>query len=220
MIEVLPTTRAEVVPWIINIHYAHREPPISHAFGAYRGDEIIGVITYGVPSSAPLRRGVCGDEWKDCVLELNRLVCLPEKNLASILISRSIKQLPKPKIIISFADIAQGHVGYVYQATNWIYTGLSAKRTDWSLGGKSHGATVADMSRGHENRAEYMRGKYGDSFSLKERSRKHRYIYIHASRQEKRKIGKQLKYQVQPYPKGESARYDIESYAHQARLAI
>ena len=132
------------------------------------------------------------------------------KNNASMLIGRSLAMLPAPAIVVSFADSAQGHVGYVYQATNWIYTGLSAKRTDWKIRGLEHlhGATVADMSRGHENRADFMREKYGDDFYLQDRPQKHRYVFFIGSRSQKAALAKALRYPVMPYPKGESARYD------------
>ena len=51
------------------------------------------------------------------------------------LVGRSLRLLPKPSVVVSYADTAQGHVGYVYQAANFIYTGLSAKRTDWKKTG-------------------------------------------------------------------------------------
>jgi hypothetical protein len=74
---------------------------------------------------------------KHLVLELNRLVLkYNKKNEASMLVGKSIKLLPKPKIIISYADISQNHIGYIYQATNFIYTGLSAKRKEWQMTGK------------------------------------------------------------------------------------
>lgn len=126
-------------------------------------------------------------------------------NSASFLVGRSLRMLPKPKIIVSYADTAQGHVGYIYQACNFLYTGLSAKRTDWKIKGMEHlhGQTIADKSRGMENRAAYMREKYGDDFYLQERSRKHRYIYFLGC-----DLKEKLKYEIQPYPKGETKRYD------------
>ena len=48
----------------------------------------------------------------------------------------SPKLLPKPKIVISFADTEQQHKGIVYQACSFTYHGLSAKRTDWKIKGK------------------------------------------------------------------------------------
>jgi len=104
-----------------------------------------------------------------------------------------------------------GHVGYVYQATNFIYTGLSAKRTDWKIKGMEHlhGATVADMSRGQSNRAEFMRDKFGDDFYLAERSRKHRYVYFVGNKFQKAKLKSALRYPVEQFPKGDSRRYDV-----------
>ena len=211
MIEVIPVTSKTVKPWLLSKHYARRMCPISYAFGAYRKGHLIGIITYGTPASAPLRSGICGPTYAKYVLELNRLCCDSEKNLASIIVGKSLKQLPQPSIVVSYADTAQGHVGYVYQATNFLYTGLSAKRTDWTIKGREHlhGATVADESRGQPNRAAWMRAKYGDAFYLKPRPRKHRYVFFVASSTQRKSLLKSLKYPVTPYPKGESLRYSI-----------
>lgn len=178
-------------------------PSVSFAFGAFRESELVGIVTYGTPASAPLRSGVCGPEWKGRVLELNRLCCENEKNLASIIVSRSLGLLPTPRVVVSYADTAQQHIGYAYQAANFIYTGLSAKRTDWKIKGKEHlhGATIADESRGQPNRAQWMRDKYGDDFYLQDRPRKHRYVYAVGSRRDKKSISAALKYPVLPYPK-------------------
>ena len=205
--------RTDYAPWLLERHYARRLCPVSHAFGAYVHGELVGVVTYGVPAASPLRSGVCGEEWAGSVLELNRLCCEPRKNLASQLVGQSMKALPRPSVVVSFADTAQGHVGYIYQATNWIYTGLSAKRTDWKVRGLEHlhGATVADKSRGAESRAEWMRAKYGQDFYLEDRPRKHRYVYFVGSKSQRRDMRAALRYPVEPYPKGETRRYDASA---------
>ena len=163
-----------------------------------------GIVTYGTPPSSTLKKGIAGEGYKSDILELNRL-CLRNniKNEASTLVGRSLRALPKSKIIVSFADIDQGHSGYVYQATNFIYCGLSAKRTDWKVKGREnlHGQTIADEFRGVKNRAQAMRDKYGDDFYLAPRSRKHRYIFIVGSKSYKKKVIKDLKYLILPYPK-------------------
>ncbi len=191
-------------PFLLNIHYAKRIPSISYAFGAFKESLLVGVITYGTPPSSTLKKGIAGIENSMDILELNRL-CFSEyiKNGASQLISYSIKQLPKNKIIVSYADTEQEHKGIVYQATNFIYTGLSAKRTDWKIKGLEHlhGQTIADISRGQKNRAEWMRNKFGDKFYLKERPRKHRYIFINGSKTYKKNILLKLKYKIESYPK-------------------
>ncbi len=201
---VRPIDRNQCEEYILGIHYAKRWPSISFAFGLFLDESLCGVVTYGTPPSATLKRGIAGDKYKADILELNRL-CLKNnvKNEASILVGRSLKMLPNNKIIVSFADTDQGHVGLVYQATNFIYCGLSAKRTDWKVKGKEHlhGQTIADEFRGVENRAQAMREKYGDDFYLKPRSRKHRYIFINGTRRFKKDVFNSLKYKVEDYPK-------------------
>lgn len=202
--KVIEIPHKDTYPFLLEIHYAKRIPSISYAYGLYRDGDLVGVITYGTPFSSPLRNGVCGKENAQYVLELNRL-CLKDnlKNEASILIGKSLKLLPKPTVIISFADSSQGHVGTVYQATNFIYTGLSAKRTDWKIKGKEHlhSQTIADEFRGQKDRVKLMREKYGDDFYLAERPRKHRYIFINGDKRFKKMILKALKYPIEDYPK-------------------
>lgn len=201
--KVEPITRKECEPFVMGIHYAKRWPSISYAFGLFDGDKLIGVCTYGTPPSAPLKRGVAGDELKDSILELNRLCLLDnKKNQASFLVANSLKMLPKNKIVISFADTEQGHRGVVYQASNFTYHGLSAKRTDWKVKGKEHlhGQTIADEFRGVKNRAQAMRDKYGDDFYLKPRPRKHRYIFVTGSKGFKKLASNKIKYKQEDYP--------------------
>ena len=191
---VLPIKPEEVVPWILQKHYAKRLPSISYAFGLYEKNDLIGIVTYGMPASNSLCEGVCGVENKHLVIELNRL-CLQKnnKNEASFLVSNSIKLLPKPMVIVSYADTAQGHVGYVYQATNFIFTGTTKERTDMFAGEGKHSRHAADPS------------------IRQFRSAKHRYIYIHGNKYQKKNLKNALKYKQEPYPKGEIKRYDAGS---------
>jgi hypothetical protein len=177
-----------------------------YAFGLYDDEKLVGVVTYGIPASPSLCMGICGKEWSEKVLELNRL-CLQDnsKNQSSFLVSNSIKLLPKPTIVVSYADTGQGHVGYVYQATNFLYTGLSANRVDWTVKGleHKHSKTLSDGMT-----LESIKEKYGDDFYYTERSRKHRYILFHGSKTDKKIMRKLLKYNIEPYPKGDSQKYD------------
>lgn len=200
--------RKDTLDLILNVHYAKRIPSISYAYGLFENDELIGVCTYGTPASSALLKGICGIKYKSIVKELNRLVLRNnKKNEASFLISQSLKLLPRPLIVVSYADTEQNHVGIVYQATNWLYTGLSAKRTDWKIKGEEHlhGATIADRSRGQVNRVQFMKDTYGDKFYLKERPRKHRYVMLLGSKVEIKRMRRALKYPVLPYPKSNNS---------------
>lgn len=190
--QVLPIKSAESYPWLLQKHYAKRIPSISYAFGLYEGADLVGVVTYGMPASPFLCMGVCGKENKHLVIELNRL-CIDSdnKNAASILVSKSLQLLPKPMIVVSYADKAQGHVGYVYQACNFLYTGETKERTDMAGEDGCH-----------------SRHNKGDSENRVFRSAKHRYVFFVGSKHQKNNLIKALNYQVKPYPKGDAKRYD------------
>ncbi len=133
----------------------------------------------------------------DKVIELNRLVLkYNRKNEASYLVGQSLKLLPKPKIVVSYADTAQNHTGIVYQATNFIYTGLSAKRTDWRMVNSNlHSYTICQKwDSKHRNNNP-------DIFYKIDRPRKHRYIYYLGNKKNKKQFLKKLKYPIMEYPK-------------------
>ena len=189
---------------IVREHYLHRKAPCSFAFGLVLDNVLYGVIMYGTPSSAPLRRGIAGLEHASNVIELTRLWIddrVP-KNGESYLIGRTLRYLNK-EIVVSFADTSQNHLGIVYQATNWIYTGLSAKRTNWTVEGMEgkHGQTIADKYK----TSKEIKARFGDKFSLQPRPRKHRYIYLRAKGKRREELIHSLLYPIVPYPKKEIA---------------
>jgi hypothetical protein len=121
----------ECKDWLLNKHYAKRMCSISYAFGLYIDGVLNGVCTFGMPPSSNLAESICGEDYKENVLELNRLVVndgIP-KNALSFFVANAIKKLPNNKIIVSFADANMSHNGYIYQATNFIYTGVSSNTT-------------------------------------------------------------------------------------------
>tara|TARA_R110000787_G_scaffold265570_1_gene371584 strand:- start:307 stop:975 length:669 start_codon:yes stop_codon:yes gene_type:complete len=209
-VNVLPIQNYETKTWIMNRHYAKRMPSISYAFGLFDNSEMIGICTFGSPPSPALCVGVCGVKHKSKVVELNRLILETDKpNSASFLVSQSLNLLPKPSIVVSYADTKQGHVGYIYQATNFLYTGLSEPRLDWAIKGleHKHSKTISDGMT-----LEDMKEKYGDRFYHVQRDRKHRYIFFTGSRLQKKRLMKLLKYKISTYPKGESKKYDASGY--------
>ena len=198
--DVRQITPKETHWFLLNIHYAKRIPSISYAYGLFENGDLVGVVCYGTPASSTLCRGICGDEYQKKVLELNRLVLKNNKpNEASRLVGHSFKLLPKPRIIVSFADTAQNHEGIVYQATNFLYTGLSAKFRDPKVKGLEH---QHHATYGHGLTNKEIIEKFGaDNVYFVERSRKHRYIIFLGSKKERKTMRELLKYKVFPYPK-------------------
>ena len=189
---VLPIKSEETEPWLLEKHYAKRMCPISYAFGLYIDEQLEGVVTYGVPASPFLCMGVCGQQNKDIVLELNRL-CLNDgiKNGASVLVSKSLQMLPSPTIVVSYADTKMGHVGYIYQASNFLFTGTTKERTD--MAGED---------------GKHSRHNLGNVDNRVHRSAKHRYVFFVGSKSQKKNLLQQLNYAIEPYPKGKSQKYD------------
>ena len=203
---VIPIKTEQAYPWLLTKHYAKRIPNIMFAFGLYIDDELKGVVTFGMPVSNNLCCGICGKEHSSLVLELNRL-CLMDnnKNESSFLVANAIKLLPKPSIIVSYADGGQGHIGYVYQSTNFIYTGAVTAHDDEYMvfGKKTHARTLT--SRGITKPKEWAKE---NNIEIVKAKPKHRYIFFHGSKTDKKALNGKLKYDTFPYPKGESKNYD------------
>ena len=187
---------------VIDNHYLHRKAPCSKAYGLFCNSckNIVGVVVYGVSCSSTLLKGICGEDEASNVYELTRLWIKDgtPKNTESFLIGNTLKLLDK-EIIVSFAEIQQGHNGTVYQATNFLYCGLSAKFRDPKVKGleHQHHATYANRMTMQE-----VKEKYGEeNVYYVDRPRKHRYIFFNARGRRKKELLEKLKYDILPYPK-------------------
>jgi hypothetical protein len=111
--------------WLLYKHYAKRIPSIMYSFGLFYKNMLEGVITFGMPPSSTLVESIAGKEYSNLVIELNRLIVNDglEKNALSYFVGNSINKLPNSRIIVSFSDNNMNHTGYIYQATNFLYTG-------------------------------------------------------------------------------------------------
>ena len=190
---------------IVREHYLHRKAPCSYCYGLIEvaTGNIVGVVMYGVPASRALQVGVCGKENAHLVGELTRLWIddSVQKNGESFLIGNTIR-MQGFKILVSYAECRANHVGYVYQATNWLYTGLSAKRNDYLIDGVEsgkHGRHLLDSYGGIKKAREIL----GDRLVSVERPRKHRYVYFNCGKKDRKHLIKALKYKIEKYPKGE-----------------
>jgi hypothetical protein len=191
----------ECKDWLLNKHYAKRMCSISYAFGLFDdANRLQGICTFGSPPSRSLCVGVCGIKNVHKVNELNRFIINNnEKNIASFFIGKCLKLLPKDLIIVSYADTSQNHHGYIYQATNWIYTGLSAKRTERY--------DIHNPNKHSKSVTEQKGVNYAD-LAVRERPQKHRYIYFTGSKTQKKNLRKALNYEQKEYPKGDNQNYD------------
>jgi len=189
----------EAVNFLLPLHYSGRKPSITYSFGYFESDELKAVCTFGKPASNSLCIGVCGIEYSSKVFELNRLCTSGEiKIQLSKFVSWCLNKLKnKDLIIVSYADTQMNHNGYIYQATNWIYTGKTLSRTDKYVEGGKH-------SRHYDNNNQNGLRKF--------RSSKHRYIYFCSTKSKKKKYISELKYKIEQYPKGQNENYKLGEY--------
>ena len=193
-------SRNNAIDFLEDKHYSGRKPVTSYCYGWFIGDTLSAVCTFGKPASNNLCIGVCGKEYSHKVYELNRLCAVDGfAEQLSCFVSACLRRLKNVYglIIVSYADTDMGHNGYIYQACNFIYTGMTKKRTDKYTEGNKH-------SRHYD--------KNDDNTLRKVRSAKHRYIFFAMDRREKKKALKNLNYSICEYPKGDNERYVLGDF--------
>lgn len=186
---------------LVREHYLHSFPGGSKlAFGASLGSRLLGALTLGAgPANAySLATGAAPD---DC-LALTRLWLSDElpPNSESRFIGIVLRYLRKNtdlKFLVSYADPTQGHVGTIYQATGWTYTGLSQATPLYDIGdGRVHHSRSLSNAYGTHGLSYFQR--HGMDVKLVPQQPKHRYVYFLDPDWKYR-----LKVPVLPYPRRE-----------------
>lgn len=179
-------------------HYLKRLGSTSVAYGMFLENVLAGVLTLGtIPAGNAA--GICGKEHAGRVRELTRLYLYDwaGPNAESCFMGRVFRAVaPYAEsqgglILLSYADTAAGHVGTIYQASNWIYTGASTSTQVMVDGSLVHMRVASDSRKGL-------------SIAGLERvatSPKHRYVRFLGNRKQKRDLRKALAWPVLPYPK-------------------
>jgi hypothetical protein len=201
--EVREINHKQTYPFLLNIHYAKRLPNIIFSFGLFDTKEslLVGVITFGAPP-CPTEQ----EKWKEFnFVELNRLCLIKrlKRNVLSFFVSKSLKMLKDNTVIISYADKDKNHAGYIYQATNWIYTGIG------SIGSKSF---IMNDNRERHSRHMYLINM-NEVKEIKYGIGKHRYFYFIGNKKQKRYFLSVFNkmYKVLSYPKDNVKHYEINN---------
>lgn len=194
---------------IVTGHYSGVMPDAcQEAYAAYNHmDGLIGAVAYGPGGNNKTFSAIISDANNKTARELIRLWVHPNapKNTASLIVAQSIKLLPREvKLIVTFADSGQEHVGTVYQALNFYYLGMSNQGIRYiDNSGIEVTSRLANVYR------QRNPDKFGN-MTLKEIREqlqwqpvvshpKHRYALGNGV--EKRKVNKLLAQICQPYPK-------------------
>lgn len=122
-----------------NWHYSKTIPvPPLVKIGVWEGDKFIGVILFSRGASPDLLKPYGLTQFEGC--ELTRVALNKHQTHVSRIMAIAFKFLKrnseKLRLIVSFADQSKGHHGGIYQATNWIYAGLSSPSVEFWKDGK------------------------------------------------------------------------------------
>lgn len=174
-------------------------------------EKLIGTIVYGTPVGRLAANSISDLLNRDEVWELTRLFIHDGfgKNIESHVISQSFKYIkkhhPNIKCLMSYADPEAGHVGTIYQATNWLYQiqpmigpsylfSFTNDPYEWvhprTINSKYETADVHKLS-------DVCKKDFWYRIQMK----KHRYLMFLTNKKEKRKLINSLKHPVIPYPK-------------------
>ena len=165
----------------MNFHYAKRIPanPII-AFSVFEDNEWCGCICFnagieGINKPYFLRMGQ--------VAELVRVALNGKQSSTSKAVSLALKVFKKTnplvKLVISYADSDEGHIGVIYQATNWIYE--QSKKTSNAFfckktGKPIHSRQISNTGFNIQFGTKKKCFKKEDVFEVK-KDIKHKYIY-------------------------------------------
>lgn len=198
---------------IVEKHYLHRKTSASYSFGIFdiKDNKLLGCVIFGTPASRFLQKGICGENEADNVIELTRLWIsdVVGKNAESWIISKGLKWMKENKvkqdIIVSFSDCGYNHLGTIYQASNFYFTGINHIQKDWVVDGrKEHNRHFIDRFGSVKQAKDF----YGDRMVQVERTVKNRYVYFNCNKKRKKELLNKLLYKIQPYPKSINDRID------------
>ena len=178
-IEVRPIPFAVAKRLVVRHHYLHSMPGgTGLTFGVFLGACLQGVIVFGA-GPAFAHRLVEGAAPDDC-LTLTRLWlsdALPRNSESRVLgiVCRALARHTGVKFLVSYADPSRGHLGTIYQAAGWLYTGLSYPMPLYDLGDgrPRHSRSLAQVFGSHS--LEGLRA-VGIPVKLVPQAGKHRYI--------------------------------------------
>lgn len=144
--DVRKINREDALHMIQQYHYSNTLPKLNkHFLGFFLRDKLVGVVTlgWGTRPRHTIQRIFPSLDTKD-YLEIGRMCMTDEmpRNSESQMLSQLVKwmkvNLPEIKVLFTWADGMLGKVGYVYQASNFIYAGCSGGEMYLKDGVKLH----------------------------------------------------------------------------------
>lgn len=147
--------------------------------GAWENGKFIGVVLFGRGANNNMLKPYKLEQDQGC--ELVRIALTKHNTPVSKIMAIALKMLsksqPKLRLVVSYADQDQNHAGGIYQATNWIYTGLYNEGTMGAFiikGKKTHPKSVHSM--GIKQTIEAIRKHLDPNATIFYTKGKHKYL--------------------------------------------
>lgn len=199
----LKRATAEAVRYAcLNFHYAKRVPQSRWAYNVWQDDYWCGVVIFGDGAQHSIATSVGFNHGE--VVELERVALNGKQAITSQIVAECLKRLHKDapyiKVVVSYADANQNHVGTIYQATNWIYIGdtstTSASKPDAFIihGMRLHPRSVG--AKGWKQSLRWLRDNIDPNADEVWGKPKFKYIFVFD-----KKLRKEWQKKALPYPK-------------------
>src|SRR5215510_15006907 len=127
-------------------HYSRSLPCSKTArLGVWEDEMFIGTIVFAWGANRHLA-GEYQLKMTECA-ELCRVALArhstPVSKILSIAVKMLKREMPGIRLIVSYADLNQGHLGKIYQASNWLFVGETGHEAGIVLNGKlTHRRTI------------------------------------------------------------------------------
>jgi hypothetical protein len=127
-------------------HYSRSLPCSKTArLGVWEDEKFIGAVVFAWGANRHLA-GEYKLKMTECV-ELCRIALTkhttPVSKILSIAVKMLKREMPGIRLLVSYADLNHGHLGKIYQASNWLYVGETGHEAGIMLKGKlTHRRTI------------------------------------------------------------------------------
>ena len=194
---VAPCNRKAAEYAVMHWHYSRAMPSGRLiTFGVWEDGRFIGAVIYGRGATPALMSPYGLTQAQGC--ELVRVALTTHTAPVSQIVANTLGALrasnPGLRIVVSFADPAEGHHGGIYQAGNWFYTGTMVHKDYFVVRGKTmHPRSVG--SSGWVQSLAWLREHVDPDATTATKPGKHRYV-MPLDRAMRRRV----RALAQPYP--------------------
>ena len=191
---------------------------VSDCYGLYFGEHLGSVVCFGAVAGTRVAASVCGPEHAEKVKVLVRGATEPwaHKHSASRLIAKACDMMAAMgyPITVAYSDPAGGEVGQIYSAVNFLYTGMTSGKEQFTApdGKVRDSRQIHGLTRDRRNgelkykrtRAEQRRLLIEQEYEFEWVGGKHRFVHFAGGRRTKRLLRKALKWEVLTHPRREA----------------